>query len=96
MAAALIKTVETPPQAGRTRAERLRASLGAYAPARGARGMVAGRGVVLVDDVFTTGATAGECARVLAAAGAAEVIVAVVARTPEIEGTADGRRDGNG
>lgn len=38
--------------------------------------------VLLVDDVFTTGATAGECAKVLTRAGAKEVNVAVEAVTP--------------
>lgn len=41
-----------------------------------------GRRVALVDDVMTTGATLGEAARTLLAAGAAEVRVWVVARTP--------------
>jgi ComF family protein len=41
---------------------------------------LAGRRVVLVDDVFTTGATTNDCARALRAAGAAEVCVWTVAR----------------
>jgi len=42
---------------------------------------VAGREVLLVDDVLTTGTTAAECARVLRRAGASRVYVATVART---------------
>ncbi|MFP4057979.1 MAG: ComF family protein [Candidatus Brocadiia bacterium] len=39
-----------------------------------------GKRVLLVDDILTTGSTAHECARALRAAGAAEVLVATVAR----------------
>lgn len=40
---------------------------------------IRGKRIVLLDDILTTGATAGECARVLLTAGAAEVHCAVIA-----------------
>lgn len=43
-------------------------------------GEVAGREILLIDDIFTSGATARECARVLVRAGASKVWVATVAR----------------
>ena len=64
----------TPSQTSLTGAERRRNPRGAYA-ARRARGVV-----LLVDDVLTTGATASECSRVLLAAGASRVYLAVVGR----------------
>jgi ComF family protein len=42
---------------------------------------VAGRIVLLIDDVFTTGTTVSECARILRRAGASKVFVATAART---------------
>ena len=51
--------------------------LGAYRLLDGTE--VRGKRVLLLDDILTTGATAGECARVLLSAGAKEVHCAAVA-----------------
>ena len=51
--------------------------LGAYAVTDPA--LIAGKRVLLLDDILTTGATASECARVLLTAGAAEVQFAAIA-----------------
>jgi ComF family protein len=40
-----------------------------------------GRRILLVDDIFTTGATINECARVLRSKGALEVFSLTIART---------------
>jgi ComF family protein len=64
----------TPSQTSLGGAERRRNPAGAYRARR-----ASGR-VLLVDDVLTTGATAGECARVLLEAGASAVYLGVVGR----------------
>ncbi|MBI5696552.1 MAG: ComF family protein, partial [Nitrospirae bacterium] len=68
----------TAPQVGMGHAERLANVKGAFEVAR--PGEFAGARVLLVDDVYTTGATVNECARVLMKAGAASVRVLTVAR----------------
>ena len=53
-------------------------------------GQIAGRRVLLIDDILTTGSTLAECCRVLRAAGAAEVVCATVAGSrPRKEGKPD-------
>ncbi len=68
---AVKKIKSTLPQTSLTHRERADNVRGAYA--RGRKNAVSGKIVLLVDDVFTTGSTLGECARVLLEAGAAEV-----------------------
>jgi len=70
---------DTGSQIGLTRHQRRQNLRGAFAVKDAAA--ISGRDVLLVDDVYTTGATASECARVLRRAGAARVWVATVART---------------
>ncbi len=43
--------------------------------------LVAGRRILIIDDIITTGATISECARVLRTAGAADVVCATLARS---------------
>jgi ComF family protein len=75
---ALVRTVDTPSLGRGTPAERRRLVANAFAVKRPSR--IAGKRVLVVDDVMTTGATLAECARTLLAAGAREVAVAVLAR----------------
>lgn len=70
----------TVPQEGMTRRERAENQEGAYGIAPRWRGRVAGRNVMLVDDVLTSGATFSACAEALRAAGAARVDVLALAR----------------
>ena len=79
VAEALVRRKDTTAQTGLSAAARRANVAGAFL-ARG-KGRVAGRVAVLVDDVFTTGATTMACARTLSAAGAAEVRVLTAART---------------
>ncbi|KKM09854.1 hypothetical protein SY88_16830 [Clostridiales bacterium PH28_bin88] len=73
----LAKHRETLSQARLHRPERLRNLSGAFVVLEPK--VLAGKQVLLVDDILTTGATAGECARVLKAAGASRVVVITVA-----------------
>lgn len=81
---ALKRTRATPPQVGLSAKERLENVRGAFALAPRFQ-VVAGAHILLVDDVFTTGATLRECAVVLKEAGAQSVCAVTLARqiTPD-------------
>ncbi len=75
----LVRRRETASQIGLTSHQRRENLRGAFAVTDPTR--FAGRNILLVDDVLTTGTTASECAKVLRRAGASNVWVVTVART---------------
>ncbi|MFN3260535.1 MAG: ComF family protein [Pikeienuella sp.] len=81
----LERTRSTQSQEGRNRRERRENVAGAFAVARRWRSRIAGRRVLLIDDVLTTGATLSGCAEACRAAGAADVNVLTFARVAREE-----------
>ena len=76
----LKRTRWTEPQIGLSRKQRAANVKGAFSLK--ARQKVEGKGILLVDDVFTTGETVNQCVEVLKnAGGAREVVILTVART---------------
>ncbi|HEX8448781.1 MAG TPA: ComF family protein [Allosphingosinicella sp.] len=82
----LARTRATPPLRGLGRRERWSAVRGAFEVPPRARGRLDGRPVLLVDDVYTSGATAAACARTLKRSGAASVDVLCWARVVPVDG----------
>ncbi len=77
---ALIRRRRTQSQGRMSRTARIRNVRGAFAVRERWREALQGAGVLLLDDVLTTGATTEECAKVLKRAGAATVDVLTLAR----------------
>ncbi|GAB4333118.1 MAG: ComF family protein [Desulfobulbaceae bacterium] len=74
----LIRHRETVPQTGLSGTARRKNLSGAFSLTK--PDMVQGKKVLLVDDVFTTGSTVNECAKVVRRAGATRIEVFTVAR----------------
>jgi len=80
---ALKRVKATVQQVGLSRAERAANVQGAFRVPSEGKAAVAGKRLILVDDVLTSGATVEGCARSLLRAGAANVDVLVFARVAE-------------
>jgi ComF family protein len=83
LADALVRTRHTAPLDTKSPEERVREVAGSFAVRRSRVGQIAGRTILLIDDVMTSGATANACAAALLQAGAAAVDVLVAARVPD-------------
>src|SRR3954451_15989361 len=77
---ALKRVKATPQQVGLSQSARALNVQGAFRVSPSGKAAVAGRRLILVDDVITTGATVDACARALLRAGAAEINVLTFAR----------------
>jgi len=76
----LLRKKYTVPQVGLSAAERIKNMRGVFAVSAAARPQLLGKIVVLVDDVYTTGATARAAARILRRAGTARINVLTFSR----------------
>jgi ComF family protein len=76
----LVRRRATPPQVGMSARARKRNVAGPFSVKAFYRSQIEGKRILWVDDVFTTGATVGECAKVLRRAGVAGVDVVTLGR----------------
>jgi ComF family protein len=74
----LFRKMDTPPQTQLPEEDRRKNMRGAFALSK--ETAVKGKSLLLVDDVYTSGATVNECSRVLKQGGAREVFVLTLAR----------------
>lgn len=77
---ALVRQRRTPSQGGLSRKGRNENVKGAFAANKKHISLLKGKAILLVDDVWTTGATVIECAKVLKKAGATSIYILTIAR----------------
>jgi ComF family protein len=83
----LIRTAPGPAQTTLSRKSRLKNLRGAFALHHPAS--IAGKRILLIDDVFTTGTTVNECAKTLRKSGTSDVYVLTLGRTVDADTIAD-------
>ncbi len=89
-AESLIRQKHTPVQGHLSKKERAKNVKGVFAIRSGAQNIFAGKNVLLIDDVLTTGSTVNECSKTLLKAGAKKIFVLTVAR---VAGKGQARRN---
>ena len=77
---ALVRLRRTPPQGHMNAKDRFKNVAGAFEIHKNYMDKIIGKKFVLIDDVFTTGATLDECSKVLKAGGAESIHILTVAR----------------
>jgi len=87
----LERTKYTPPQSGLHPRQRIENVAGAFRIKKQFEHIVAGQSFILIDDIYTTGASLNECAKVLKSNGAVNVYTMTLAIT--VKSNSD---DGNG
>lgn len=76
----LKKIKNTAPQSRLSRSERIKNVKGSFSLKRNAESYIKSKNILLVDDLFTTGSTVNECARLLKHSNASHVEVITLAR----------------
>ena len=89
----LEKIYETDRQHNLSKLQRSANLLGAFEVRDNYLPLVKGKGVLLVDDVLTTGGTLSECAKILKIRGVRQVYTCTVALTPHSESTSKHKKE---
>lgn len=78
---AIQRVKDVPPQVGLPREERIKNVKGVFVVSEKCEAAIAGKNILIIDDVITTGSTVNECARALIKSRAKSVSILSIART---------------